>query len=69
MFVTRFPLALKKDKLNTFALALSYLHTETQGRGNLQEAHGGACLIKPKELQICGAQQEQLPLIQEGRYK
>lgn len=28
-----------------------------------------ACLIKPKELQMCGAQQEQLTEIRAGRYK
>lgn len=41
MFLTDSPLVLKKDKLNTFALALSYLHAEKQGRGNLRWAVGG----------------------------
>lgn len=42
MFLTDFPLVLKKDTLNIFALALSYLHAEKQGRANLQ---GGKRLV------------------------
>lgn len=68
MLPADFPLVLKKDKLNTFALALSRKTRQRQSRGELG---GGtlACLIKPKELKVCGAQREQLTRIQEARYK
>lgn len=63
-----FPLVLKRDKPNTFALALSRKTRQRQSRGEVGRGTL-VSLIKPKERKVCGAQREQLTWIQEARYK